>query len=75
MSIYNFCSGCEHKFINRDESGKIIDHGCPSQYNPFDEDSEINFETGERKKISKCPRHDKFMHLEEQKRATRRNNL
>ena len=67
MSIYCFCNGCEHKFVNRDANNKIIDHGCPSGYNPFDEYIEVNFETGERKKISKCPRHEKFMNLETQK--------
>lgn len=75
MSVYEFCVGCEHKFVNYDNAGKIVDRGCPSQYNPFDEDIEINFETGERKKLSKCPKHEKFMYLESQKHANRATNL
>lgn len=37
MSIYAFCDGCNSKVREYDESGKLINHTCPSRYNPFDE--------------------------------------
>lgn len=67
MSIYSFCNGCTAKFIKYDDNGKIVDHGCPARYNPFDEKIVEDPITKEIKKTSDCIGHDKFMMLERQK--------
>jgi hypothetical protein len=68
MSIYNFCTDCPDKIIERDENGNLVNYTCPARFNPFDEDSIYNEETHEREIISKCTRHEKFMKMEKQKR-------
>lgn len=67
MSIYQFCEGCKDKHYEYDDSGKLISHSCPSHYNPFDEDMVYDEEKKELVKISKCPRHERFMQMERQK--------
>lgn len=56
MSIYYFCNDCEHREYSYGKGGKLIKFTCPSRFNPWDE---------------KCPKHERFMVLEEQKKAER----
>lgn len=70
MSIYQFCEGCKDKIYEYDNAGKLTNHSCPARYNPFDEELVCNDETKEMMKVSKCPRHDRFMQMEKQKQES-----